>query len=280
MLLAIVASLVPQGPITVTLAPANPGDGGGPRWSPKGASVALTASEGALTGSFALGPKGSPVVAVRLAKSADAEHFDRLALDRDRDGKLADDEVVTTTPKEQRGKWWSSFTAVVAIPVPADGDKPATTRPYPLDLWFVVDPKEPEAKPEAKPALRWSRRGWNLGTCEIAGRPAFVTITEMEMDGVFDQRDAWALARSPAALAAVGARSMEQHCWLDGIAYRPTAIDPHGRSITFERVDPGITEEQEKAKADIYKPDREAPRAAKPLAFSTDLAAALATAKS
>ena len=53
------------------------------------------------------------------------------------------------------------------------------------------------------------------------------------------------------ALAKAPARSLEQHCWLDGIAYRAVAIDPHGRMLAIESFDPGFTEAEELAKAGV-----------------------------
>jgi thiol-disulfide isomerase/thioredoxin len=100
----------------------------------------------------------------------------------------------------------------------------------------------------------------------------------MELDGVFDQRDSWMLARERSKLFGTSSRSLEQHAWLDGVAYRPTSIDPHGRSLAFESFEPGFTEAEEAARADTLAPDRAAPRAEKPLAFGKDLAAALAQA--
>ena len=161
------------------------------RWSPKGAKVALTKPERALTGSFALGPRGSAPIAVKLEKTANAAHFDVLWIDVDRDGKFGEAEKLTTQPSETRGKWWSSFEAELKVAIPAEGDAKASARAYPVSLWFVEDPLEPEAEP----ALRRSRRGWHEGVVEIGGKPAFVLVTEMEMDGVFDQRDSWMLAR-------------------------------------------------------------------------------------
>jgi thiol-disulfide isomerase/thioredoxin len=240
------------------------------RWSPKGATVPLTAHDGALLGSFPLGDAQTPPVAVRLSKREGAMRYDALWIDADRDGQQSDAERLTTEPKDQRGKWWSSFSATVMIPVPG-----AAARPYPLSLWFVEDP----AEPDAKPALRWSRRGWHEGHGEVGGQPVFVLITEMHMDGVFDQRDSWAIATSAAALYTADSRSIERHCWLGEQAWRVTTVDPHGRSIAIEPFSPGITKAQEDAKADVRKPDRDAPRAAQPLAFGSDLAAALAEAK-
>src|SRR5690606_32911837 len=229
--------------VRVRLEPAPADAAGRPRWSPKAAKVELEADGDALVGSFELGPDGAPAVRVRLSKSAGAEYFDELWVDGDRDGEVDDAERLVTTPKEQRGKWWSSFDGEVSIPVPTEEEGgPARTRPYPLALWFVFDPLEPDAAP----VLRWSRRGWHRGTATIDGREVLVQVTEAVMDGVFDQRDAWALGANAAALSAAGSRRLEQHVWLEGVAYRATGIDPHGRELRFEAFDPGFTEAEER----------------------------------
>ncbi|MBL8900209.1 MAG: thioredoxin family protein [Planctomycetes bacterium] len=236
-------------------------------WSPKGASVPLVLADGRLAGSFALGHAATPPVALRLEKSGGTAHFDELLLDVDRDGELEESERLRTTPKEQRGKWWSSFEASIAIPLP-EGQG---TRAYPLSLWFVEDP----AEPEAKPALRWSRRGFVEGRFELGSKPAFVVVTEMQMDGVFDQRDAWGLGRSAEEARKSSSRSLEGHAWLDGRAYRLSALDADGQRIAFESFDPGFTEAQERERLDTKAVDRAAARAEAPLAFEKDFAAAL-----
>ncbi len=270
-----VASLSQSAPKTIaaTLTPHAPTKNDSLRWSPKGAKVELTPIDGALAGSFGLGGSERRTFAVRLEKTTSAAHFDVLWIDRDADGRFDDSEKLTTTPSESRGKWWSSFESELSLRASDNGAQ--LTRPYPLSLWFVEDP----AEPDAPPALRWSRRGWHEGECVIAGKPAFVLVTEMEMDGVFDQRDAWFLACDRASLLKAASRSLESHAWLDGQAYRPTVIDPHGRKISFEPFDPGYTEAEEAAKADTLAPERNAPRADKPLPFGHDHAAALAQAK-
>jgi thiol-disulfide isomerase/thioredoxin len=275
-LLALIAQEVPPAkPLNVTLVAHVPARGESLRWSPKGAKVELTRDGETLAGRFALGPQGSAPIAVRLERRQGEAHFDVLDIDIDRNGKFTDSEGFMATPSEQRGKWWSSFEAELTIPnVAIDPTKTPKLRPYPVALWFVEDPQEPDAPP----ALRWSRRGWHEGQLEIDGKPAFVLITEMEMDGVFDQRDCWALARDRATLLKADARGLERHCWLDGKAYRATVIDPDGLSLAFEPFDPGITQAAEAAHDDIYAPDRNVPRAAQPLAFGKDLDAALARA--
>jgi thiol-disulfide isomerase/thioredoxin len=256
--------------VTVELKPADVDDGRGLGWSPKAAAVPLKADGAFLVGAFALGGKELPNVRVRLGRSEGAERHDLLWIDADRDGTFAEAERLETTPKDQRGKWWSSFSTTLSIPVAGDG-----SRPYPLSLWFVADPQEPDAPP----TLRWTRRGWHHGEATLGGKPVFVLVTEMRLDGVFDQRDAWAIAGDRAALLRASSTGLERHVWYGGVAYRPTAIDRDGRSLTFESFAPGVTEAEEKAKADVLAPDRNAPRAAKPLAFGKDLAAALAEAK-
>jgi hypothetical protein len=260
MLLELVAALLPrlQDPpngrpdeLRVALVPAAPDEAGAPRWSPKAASVALTGTS-VLSGSFTLGDVRAKAIAVRLERSEGAVAFDVLRIDRDRDGTFGEGERLTATPTEQRGKWWSSFATELEIPVLDEDGSVRSCRPYPVALWFVADPREPTAEP----ALRWSRRGWHVGTCEIDGAPAWVMVTERVLDGVFDQRDSFALARDRAALARADARTLEQHAWLDGRAYRPLAIDGHGRWLTLARIDPGITEARR----------RTAPTSARPIA--------------
>jgi thiol-disulfide isomerase/thioredoxin len=277
-MLGIVLALWVQAPgprFEVALAPRAPTKAESLRWSPKGAKVELAAKDGALSGAFELGPRGLAPVGVRLEKLSGAAHIDVLWLDANRDGRFDAAERLATTPSETRGKWWSSFEAELPVPIHGPGIEAPASRAYPLSLWFVEDPQEPDAAP----VLRWSRRGWHEGECTVGGKPAFVLVTELELDGVFDQRDSWALARERDKLLGASSRALDGHAWLDGKAYRPTAIDPHGRTLAFEPFDPGLTEAEEAAKQDRYAPDRAAPRAATPLAFGRDLAAALARAK-
>lgn len=259
------------GSIAVQLTARVPAAGERLSWSPKGATVPLAAKDGALVGEFALGPAAVRPLRVELSRSAADGRFDRLAIDLDRDGSFGEAERLTTTAKEQRGKWWSSFEATAMVPF-AGRKEPL---PYPLSLWFVADPSEPDAAP----ALRWSRRGWSDGEVVIDGKPAFVLVTEMVMDGVFTERDAWFLARDRKALLAGASRGLDSHCWLDGKAWRATGLAADGSSLQLEPFTPELSEAQERDRADATKADRAAKRAAQPLAFGKDLAAALAAAK-
>ena len=271
-----VAAQAPAAPRTeVALTAKSPARGATLAWSPKGAKVELSKDGAALVGAFPLGPKGTPPLAVRLERSQpDAAHFDTLSIDLDRNGTFAATERLVAVPKDQRGKWWSSFEATALVPFAAEGALKARTVPYPMSLWFVEDPQEPTAPP----MLRWSRRGWHEGTVTLDGKPAIVLITEMEMDGVFTSADSWALATDRKLLLSSGSRALSGHSWLEERAFRVVELAADGSRIVIEPFDPRTTEAAEKAKADLYKPDREAKRAAQPLAFGADFAAALAKA--
>lgn len=277
MLLSLLLAVLAQDPpprdtIDVVLTACEPAEGAGPRWSPKGESVPLSAHGDLLVGEFVLGPVGAPPVLVLLTRARESRRVEQLAVDCDRNGAFEQSELFTAEPREQRQKWWSSFQATVQVPSSVDGG-PASA--YPMALWFVEDPLEPDAPP----TLRWSRRGWREGTFVLDDAPAYVFLSELRQDGVFDQRDVWLLARDREALYAPGTRSLGRHAWLDGRAYRSVALAPDGLSLSLESFDPGLTEAEELARDDRLKPDREAKRAAAPLAFGHDLTAALAEAK-
>lgn len=257
--------------IEVKLKPVSPGaETGNLRWSPKGAQIELKRDGENLVGSFSLGLKGAKQIQVQLSKSADSQYFDHLSVDMDRNGKFSDDEVWKTTPSERTGKWWSSF-VTPDVPVPVSDHQ---ARAYPISFWYVEDP----LVPDATPLLRWSRRGWHEGTVQIDGKPAFVLITEMVMDGQFDQRDAWFIARTRKDLLAAMSRGMEDHAWLDDKAYRLLKVDPSGMSISFSSFDPGWTKAEEEANRDTLAPDKAAKRAEKPVPFSHNYEEAMAQA--
>ncbi len=261
-------------PVVVALAPRAPRDGESLRWSPKGATVPLAKDGEVLRGAFALGPADTAPVQVELSRSPGSAHVDRLAVDCDRDGVFGDAERFVCAPKEQRGKWWSSFEATVRVPF-GSGER-AVVQPYPMSLWFVADPTLP---PDAPSALRWSRRGWHQGTFTHGGEQRHVLVTEMRMDGVFTADDAWQLGVDGASMRAAPNRSLGTHAWVGGRAFRATAVTADGSELTLEPFDPGVTEAEERDLADRTKADRAAKRADHPLAFRGDLAAALADAK-
>lgn len=249
--------------------------GPGIGWSPKAASVPLARSGEELVGSFLLGPDGSPKIRVALRRTPGATHCDGLALDSNRDGKFQPEELLTTTPKERRGKIWSSFVGSVQVPVVAPDGKQRTLA-YPLALWFVANP----AKPAAAPRLRWSRRGWMEGSTVVGGERIWVVLAEQVMDGVFDQRDRWSVGSTSAAARDRNTfRGLDDHNWRGESAFRVVTVHASGLQVKLQPFDPGMTRAVEKAARDRYAADRRARRAQQPLAFGHDFAAAEASAK-
>ena len=276
----LLAAVLPQDPAIATAGPTVrvaltakvPAEGESLRWSPKAATVPLTKSDDKLSGEFALGPKGTPAIRVELRRSASAEHFDILAVDCDRDGSFADAECFTCSPADRRNKWWSSFTATLELPVGKGAG--ATVSPYPVALWYVFDPQEPDAQP----ALRWSRRGWHEGEFTFKGQPVHVLMTESRMDGVFTEGDAWQLGSDRKAMLQASSSDLAGHAWLNGQAFRVASFSPDGGEIEVQSFDPGFTQAEERERNDRTKADRLAKRAAHPLEFGHDFAAAMAEA--
>jgi len=242
-------------------------------WSPYGEQLPLTPGEEGLDTRLELGPQGTPPIRLRLLKSPDSPHFDRLLVDLDRDGAFGQGEALETTPTERNHKVWSSFDAVVQVPVvdPVSGEE--TADPYPISLWYVEDLRVEEQDS----VLRFSRQGYLLGEVVLDSVEAVVLVTESVMDGVYGPGDAWALASRDSAsdvLRPDYSRTFDQHAWLFDRAYRVEEIHPSGRRLVLVPFDPGVTRTAEEEMNDYLRVDREAPRSGRSVAFLHDFAEA------
>jgi thiol-disulfide isomerase/thioredoxin len=248
------------------------------KWSPYGKRLTLSEGDGGLLTSLTVGPEGTPAMAIRLSKSQGTPYFDQLSIDLNRNGAFDAGEAFETTPSETRGRFWSSFSAVVEIPITDPATGMASRNPYPLSLWYVEDPNEPAAEL----LLRFSRRGWMEGRVTLGGTDAVVLLTENAMDGVFDRSDSWALASADSAddvLLSEFSRPLEEHTWLFEQAYRVEEVDISGRKMVLVPFDPGITRAAEEEMNDHLKVDREAARSGRTVAFLHDFAEAEAQAR-
>jgi len=253
--------------------------GAGLRWSPKGQQLPLSEVEGGLLAALPLGPEETTPIDLLLAKGPGADYFDRLFIDVNRDGEFDETELHETEVSETRGKFWSSFEATVGIPVVDPNTDSAAMNPYPLSLWYVEDPLEPDVEP----VIRFSRNGWMEGTVALDGVEGVVMLTESEMNGIFSTEDSWALASVDSAaniLAAGYAKSLDEHSWLLQKAYRVTEVDPSGRRLFLAPFPSDITRAEEVEMNDHLAVDRRAARSDRVVAFQHDFAAAEAQARS
>ena len=253
--------------IVVNLSPMIPNDSLSLRWSPKGEQLILTGSGPEWSTELYLGPREAGPVRLLLSASANNPYPDQLKGDWNRSGSLEDDSVIKTQPKENRGKIWSSFEAIIDILTrdPQTG-KPAIV-PYPLDFWFVYDPVEPDGKK----VIRYSRRGWMQGSFGTDSARGYILLTEMKMDGIYDTLDSWMLSLPQKQKDLYNdSRSCNDHTWLGNVAYRISGIDPSGLKVRLSRVDVGMTQEQEKAARDEMAVDRNAAHSGKSVAFLHD----------
>ncbi|MFC2167825.1 thioredoxin family protein [Acidobacteriota bacterium] len=255
----------------VSLFPQNPSEEVSMRWSPKGKQLPLAEKNGSMETELVLGGEEVLPILLRLEKEKgeDQKYFNLLSGDWNRNGSLDDDAILTTTPNETRGKFWSSFATVIDIPVLDPASEKSAINPYALSFWYVEDPLEPDQEK----VIRFSRRGWMSGSLELEGIPAVIMLTEMEMDGVYDTKDSWALAETENQkdlYESTHSRSVLNHAWIGEKAYKIKSIHPSGREVELEAYDPGITREDEERAMDTLAVDREAVRSGKKVNFSHD----------
>lgn len=264
--------------VTVHLRPGIPDENSKLRWSPKGKKLPLTSVSNGLETKLFLGQKDVPPILLRLERSEGQKYYDRLLIDQNRNESLDDEMPVMTTAKVNRGKIWSSFAAVVTIPITDPWNKQKTTNPYPISFWYVENP----AEQDHEMVLRFSRRGWMQGEAILNGVATSVLVTENKMDGVFDNDDSWVLApkSDPEMLFSYKTvHPIGEHAWLGEKAYRIKEIDPSGRKLTLMPVDPGLTRAEEEKQKDTLAPDRNAPRSGKTVLFVHDFEKARQQAK-
>jgi thiol-disulfide isomerase/thioredoxin len=248
------------------------------RWSPYGQQLTLTEVADGMHAKLTLGPEGTPPIDLRLMKGKGSPYFNRLFIDLNRDGDFDPTELHETEVSESRNKFWSSFDAVVGIPVVDPETGGEAVNPYALSLWYVEDPRVPEEEP----VIRFSRRGWMEGSLTLDGIDAVIMVTESAMDGVFSSDDSWALASRDSAadiLNAGYARSLEEHAWLFENPYRVTEIDPSGRRVLLAPFDPGMTRIEEAEMNDHLAVDRKAARSGRTVSFLHDFEEAEALAR-
>ena len=243
--------------------------GRGMRWSPYGQQLPLVEADGGREALLELGPAGTQPIGLRLVRSGGSEYFDGHFIDLNRDGSFDSTEFLETEVSESRNKFWSSFDAVVGIPVTDPDTDRRAVNPYPISLWYVEDPRVAEDEP----VIRFSRAGWMEGNLVLDGVEAVMLVTERVMDGVYSSDDAWALASRDSAsdiFQSGYSRSLDEHAWLFEAAYKVVQVDPSGRRAYVVPFDPGITRAEEIAMNDDLAVDRNAPRSGRTVAFLHD----------
>ncbi len=256
----------------VTFKPGDPKSPLRPRVSPAGTQIKLTATDlkvdgkDHLIGRIPLGPKelrGEGQL-IALARTEAGKPYDLLFVDTNRDGKLTDEKAITTKPNLTRNDWWSSFEGTLKVAHAKTGADAIVD--YPVSFWAVVE--KPDQTPDI---IRYSRRGFSVGTVTIEKEEYTVTVSDGNNDGVIGEKDFWAVSRTKNDDPVSGKfRVMPDYCWAGGKAWKLEMDGTAGGSGKLYPFDPGITQEADEIKRDQYKADRDAPRATKPVAFEKD----------
>ncbi|WP_186767435.1 thioredoxin family protein [Blastopirellula retiformator] len=250
-----------------------------PRFTPKGAAVALTPGdqEGLpgvdhLVGRIELGPqemRGEGLL-ICISRSEAGKPYDTLLVDLNQDGKLNDKAPATTTPNILRGKIWSSFTEVT-LPVRHTAGEDGLVD-YPVSLWVVVADEA-----ETPDAIRFTRTGFLQGEIKIDDQKYQVVVADANNDGIIAKYDSWAicLVSDDAKAEPPIWRRMSEftwggekawHIWMNGTDGSSGEILPH---------DPGITRQEDIENRDFMRVDRMAKQAKEPVPFETDCEVAI-----
>lgn len=251
-----------------------------PRFSPKGTQVPLMAMKldkvpgmDHLVGRVPVSPEGNRQdgLLIGLSRSTADKPYDQLFIDSNRNGSLADEKPITTEPKKNRDNWWSSFSTTFPIDH-AEKGKPAKLQDYPVSMWAVVE------KPGDTPAvIRYSRRGFKVGSVKLGGTDYRVVLADGNNDGVFGKGDSWVIvpANGKQSASMEDWRNIPDFAWSGDRAWKLTLDGTAGETGKLTPFNPGKTRAEDLVSRDTYKVDRDAPRAAKPVTFLKDYEAAI-----
>ncbi len=285
--------------VHATLAYAAPGDGRPtPNFSPKGTQVLLsTVAAGMKLPAGALRPAKRGVIKVGpdrrswipVLATACPDHpqdLCQLFLDRNRDGRFADDGpplVGTPTQNPKTRAWWTSINKVeLSVSYGGAGH----VEPYLVNFWLVRD--DSAAAPDI---LRYSTGSWRAGKVTVNGVEALVAAMD-DNNAIFDTSDMWSIIPASdsnagkAVLSIAEARPTNRLMFLPGspkeqvLEFR--SFSPDGRSIEFAVIDRPVTKLADRAPDDLLRDERPRPRATTPFEWghgTRGYEAALAKAK-
>ena len=158
-----------------------------------------------------------------------------------------------------------------------------TSAAYLFSIWLV---REGEAVPDI---LRYSVGSWRAGTVSIGGVEALIAAMDSNNDAVFDREDMWSVLEASAADAPKRVLSYEEARPTSRLMFakKPEkelvlefrSFSPNGRLVSFAIVDWPVTRAADRAGDDTVREERNRPRAAAPIAWGTQLDAALAEAR-
>ena len=265
----------PPASYPVVLAPGAPDSKLAPRYSPPGRQLKLESKEHKGLAGFdhletrvKLGPNAKTDVGhlLVLARSEKGKPYDRLYVDADGTGKLAE-KAIAITPSLNRKKYWSSFDAMLRVNHAKPGA--ADFEEFPVALWAVV-----ESAADSPDVLRISRRGFLAGEVKVGDTAYDVVLSDSGTDGVLGAGDWWEM-RTKGPQKGIGMRIVGDFAWAGGKAWKLEVEGTNGRKAKVVAFDPGLTEAEDVAKRDRMREDRLAARAANPVAFRKDVDAAL-----
>ncbi len=237
------------GALKIDLTPMVPSaSNSGVRWSPKGNKAELKERDDWLVGQIKMGDQKPVEFGLKIDRSSPGgDAF--LGIDTNGDGAFNAEETESIKALETRGKFWYSTEHTFELPVAE-----RVTRPYPVSIWFVLDPEEKSAEP----VIRWIRRGWHEGVFRFHDHDCVALITDSDSDGIFTAADAWGLGTDAKQAYEFdnSDNNIDKHAWLDSMPFQIVDCDSQSRSITIRAFDLGMSEAEDREKKDPYAADR------------------------
>jgi thiol-disulfide isomerase/thioredoxin len=154
------------------------------------------------------------------------------------------------------------------------GSDDATARePYPIGLWVAV-----ESADATPPFIRFSRRGFLVGSVTIGEAAVRIVLSDANNDAVYGAGDWWSILPEGASNDIAASRKVGDFGWADRSAFRLELEGTRGRVGRLVAFDPGLTPEEDVRARDRFWDDKHAERAEKPVLFEHDVEAAIADA--
>ena len=218
------------GEIEVKLKPMVPTEENpGLRWTPKAGTINLSISDKGLSGTLELAEKQAIKVMLEFDNPDIEGGSAQLKIDLDGDSKFGEGEIHKIDPTVRRGNFWYSSPDITVAVNTGKEAAASPSRAYPISLWHVVDPREPNEKP----VLRWTRKGWHQGEFNLGNQTCTAVLSDYNLDGLFSDRDKWGIGKSPrdAYSGRNSVYNVAKHAWFDSVAYKVVSVDKNGASL-------------------------------------------------
>ena len=198
-----------------------------------------------------------------LARSKSGAQYDSLYIDTNLDGSLKDEKPIVGRVRKRRGMWWSNFDGRL-LTRHIQKDALPDLGNYPVEFWIAVEQED-----KAPEIIRYSGRGFFIGSTEIESVKHHVYVSDMTNDGLITEKDLWGVS-AEGIREKRSSRRISDFVWVNGKAWKIKLGNDRGTQATLIEHKSDVSQKEDEDSRNPYKADQDAARAAKPLQFETD----------